>query len=152
MIEAKYSIAIAEFLHILKGFSNEDVNKIPKKVLNYFEENCNKDYICDFDYNDNIDNMNLKKETYGLLGLICYNYWCETEEEKKNYYRILQENEKKYQEDLSKKFDINNIFENKNHKFVPTNEIEQKLIVRHNGKLKRTINYFKEIFNRKRKI
>ena len=139
MIETKYAIAISEFLCLLKGFSNEYVNKIPKKVLNYFEQNSNKDYICDFDYNDNIEDINLKKETYGLLGLICYKYWCETEEEKKNYYKILQDNEKKYQEDLSKKFDINTIFENKrkNDKSVPINEIDSQLVVRNNGILKK---------------
>lgn len=52
----------------------------------------------------------LKNETYGILGLICYNYWCETEEEKSNYLKILNRNEEKNQEKIRKQFDPKNLF------------------------------------------
>lgn len=50
----RYAIAMTEFLYLLKGFPIEDVNKIPNKVLDFFEQNKDNDYICNFDYNDSI--------------------------------------------------------------------------------------------------
>ena len=93
MVDKNYAIAMSELLYFLKGFSDEEINKIPKKLINFFKENADSSYNCDFDYNANIEDLNLKDETYGLISLICYNYWCETPEEKQQYLDLLKKNE-----------------------------------------------------------
>lgn len=110
MINKKYAVAMTELLYFLKGFSKEELEKIPSSLLKFFEENCDKEYECKFDYNDELDKLKLKNETYGLISLICYNFWCESPEEKKNYLNMLNENEKKFQNQLRKIYDPNNIF------------------------------------------
>lgn len=110
MVDKKYSIAMAEVLHLLKGFSKKEIEKIPTKLLKLLEENADKNYKCDFDYNKDLEELDLKDETYGIISMICYNYWCETPEEKAKYISILNENEREYQERLKEKYNINNLF------------------------------------------
>lgn len=100
--DRKYAIAMTEFLYYLKGFPDEYIKKIPTKLLNFFEENCDKNYTCNFDYNKNLEELCLRDETYGLISMICYNYWCETPKEKKEYLKILNENERRFNKKILK--------------------------------------------------
>lgn len=112
MINIKNANAMSEVLHYLKGIRKVDIDKLPKKLLNFLEENASKDYICDFDYSKPLRELKLLDDTKGILGLICLNYWCETEEEKNNFKNILNENEIQYQKELREKYNVDNIFKN----------------------------------------
>ena len=108
VVDKNYAIAMSELLYFLKGFSDEEVNKIPRKLMNFFKENADSSYKCNFDYNANIEDLKLKDETYGLISMICYNYWCETPKEKKQYLNLLEESEKelitsRYYQDMTQK-------------------------------------------------
>ncbi len=120
MVDKNYAIAMSEVLHFLKGFSTEEIDKIPDELINFFKENADETYKCDFDYNEDIENLHLKDETYGLISMICYNYWCETPEEKKQYLKLLEENEKEYQKYIDKKYNPENMFMNKESKHIET--------------------------------
>ena len=108
MVSTKYANAITEVLHYLKGIREEDVNKIPKKIMNFFEENASKEYICDFDYTKPLKDLNITDEAKGIITYICYSYWCETEDEKKVFLNKLNENEMIFQKELRKKYDVEN--------------------------------------------
>ena len=41
MENIKYSNAYAEVLHYLKGIDKEYIDRIPKKLMNFFEQNVN---------------------------------------------------------------------------------------------------------------
>lgn len=110
MVDVKNANAISEVLHYLKGISQTDIDKLPNKLMNFLEENASKDYICDFDYTKPLSELDLLDETKGLLGLICLNYWCETEEEKADFTRKLNENENQYQKELREKYNPDDIF------------------------------------------
>ena len=112
MVDEKYGVAITETLHYLKGISQNDVNKIPNKLMNFLKENSLQNYKCDFDYTKPLNELNLTNETKGLIGLICLNYWCETEEQKNNFKKTLTQNENQYQAELMKKYNPDDIFEN----------------------------------------
>lgn len=111
MINQRYKMAMMELLEYLKGIEQEDIDKIPKKLMNFFEENALKEYICKFDYNKPLKEMKLLDETRGLISMICLNYWCETEEQKQRYLERLNKNERKYQEELREKYNPDNIFQ-----------------------------------------
>lgn len=110
MVDVKNANAISEVLHYLKGINQTDIDKLPNKLMNFLEENASKDYICDFDYTKPLSELDLLDETKGLLGLICLNYWCETEEEKAEFTRKLNENENQYQKELREKYNPDDIF------------------------------------------
>lgn len=113
MVNIQTANAMAEVLHYLKGINKEDVDKIPQKFLDFLEENASKEYSCDFDYNKELNELKLLNETRGIIGAICYKYWCETDEQKKIYLNKLKDNERKFQEEFNKKYNSNYLFINK---------------------------------------
>ena len=113
VVDKNYAIAMSELLYFLKGFSDEEISKIPKELMNFLEENADQNYKCNFDYKANIEDLHLRDETYGLISMICYNYWCETTEEKKQYLDLLNESEKEYQKHISEKYNLDKLFANK---------------------------------------
>lgn len=113
MVNERYAIAMTETLHYLKGVRQNDLDKIPNKFMTFLKDNACKDYKCEFDYTRPLEKLNLKNETRGLIAIICLNYWCETEEQRNNFRKHLDENEKRYQEELREKYNPDNLFKNK---------------------------------------
>ena len=124
MVNERYSIAITETLHYLKGISQEYIDKIPNRFITFLKDNASQDYICDFDYTKPLSELNLKNETRGLIAMICLNYWCDTESQKNDFIKHLNENEKKYQEELRRKYNIDDIFRKKDNINKETSEFE----------------------------
>jgi len=114
--DIKYANAMAELLHYLKGIRKEDIDKIPTRIMKFFKNNASIDLKCDFDYTKPLNELNLLEETKGLIAMLCLNYWCETEEQKQNFVSKLKNNERKLQNELAEKCNVNNIFINKRHK------------------------------------
>ena len=44
VVDKNYAIAMSELLYFLKGFSDEEVNKIPRKLMNFFKENAERNF------------------------------------------------------------------------------------------------------------
>ena len=115
MVNERYSKAMAETLYYLKGISTNDMKKIPNKFIQFLKENALQNYECDFDYTKPLKDIKLMDETRGLISMICLNYWCENEEQKNNFIKHLNENEIRHQEELRKKYNIDDIFNKKDH-------------------------------------
>lgn len=141
----KYATAITEVLYYLKGIRQEDINKIPKKLIDFFNENTLNSYKCNFDYTKPLNELDLSEEAKGLIAMICLNYWCETEEKKKMFINQLNKNEIVYQEELKKQYDIENIF--KNRKLIDEVKAEKQFGM---VEYKRTI--FQKIWGKIKKI
>ena len=128
MVSVRNANVMAEVIYYLKGITQEDIDKIPKKLMQYLNENASKDYKCDFDYNKPLKELDLLDETRGIIGMICYNYWCVTEQQKEQYLKKLSMNEQQYQEILHEKYNPDNIFENK-QKHTENNQRQATAIV-----------------------
>ena len=109
MSSDSYAIAMKETLLYLEGIRTEDYNKIPKSLIQYLEENSDPDYVCDFDPYTPLAELNLHEETYGLLAMLYYKYWCKSDSERKYYLELLAKNEEIYDEQF-KHNDYSNIF------------------------------------------
>lgn len=144
MLEERYRIAMAETLHYLKGISQDDVDKIPKKLMQFLKENASQDYKCEFDYTKPLNELNLTDEAKGLIAMICLNYWCETDEQKIKFRNHLNANEQVYQEELRKKYNVDVIFKKKD---ISSNmEAEPENINKLSIKVK-SENIFKRLFD-----
>ncbi len=128
MVSTKEANAMAEVLYYLKGIRQEDIDKIPKRLIEYLNNNASKEYECKFDYNKPLSELNLLDEARGIIGMICYNYWCETEEQKANYLERINQNEKKHQELLNKKYNLDNMFKNDDNKIGYTTSEEKSVV------------------------
>ena len=92
---------IDEFLGLL---SEEQRNKIPKKLREFFKEEKDQEYKKGINPNIAIKNQDLKEETLGIIALLNLQYWCEDENEKQRLKEVYEKNEQVYQEMLQVAF------------------------------------------------
>ena len=131
---------IDEFLGLL---SNEQRNKIPQKLREFFREEKDENYIKGISPTEPIKNQNLKEETLGIIALLNLQYWCEDENEKQRLKEVYAKNEKVYQEMLRVAFNPDDIFKKR------TSNVENELAQTENTQI---VEYkepiLKRIFNR----
>lgn len=122
MIEHKYASAMREVLEYLKGISDRDVAKISQKFLNFLKDNATEELAHEFDYNKPLVELELSSEAKAIIGVIYYNFWCETEQQRHDFLRLLDTNEIEFQKELKEKYDIDNIFDNPKKKDMKIKE------------------------------
>lgn len=148
-MNAEYSLAMSEVLCIINQSEETYQNKIPKSFRQFIEENADLTYNPNFDIKVPLKDLNLRKETKGLLALIYRSYIC-NEEERQEYDDLLKKNSEIMQKQLSEKYDVYKVFENRqNYSFEKDGEIdnEPKAMVQY-----RKENIFTKIINRIKKI
>jgi hypothetical protein len=102
---------ISEVYEVLSELEEEDLQKIPKKILKYFKDNATYD-VCEYINPDiPLDKLNLEEETKEILAVISYNYFC-NDDEKKVLSKEFDKNEIKYQEELRTKYSPDKLFNN----------------------------------------
>lgn len=139
-----------EVLTILGYMETEYQEKIPKKLIDFFERNSAKDYKFDIDLAIPLKEQKLKAKTLSLLAMLNLNYWCKSNEEKQELIKRYSENEKKYQEELRKRYNPDNIFKKQQEKSnIEENVIQNEvaLIEYKESIFRRLINKIKSIFH-----
>lgn len=153
MVSEKYANAYTEVLYYLKGIDKKSIERIPKKLIEMFEENANKDYECKFDYNLPLSKLNLSDEALGLIGMIAYNYCCNSPEEKQELEKIFIANEKEYQKQLKEKYNLDNMFKKNKEQTDMQQESQETsnvaLVEYKESIFKRIINKIKAFVNKK---
>ena len=149
MANIEYSEAIVEVLEILEYSDDNILEKIPKKLIKFWERNKSKTYKPNLDHDKSISEMNLKDKTKSILSMIYLNYLC-NDAEVKEISSIINHNEEIYQTELVKNYNsqylekeqnIANII-NKNTKSTSITIIENKESI-----FKKIINIIKRFFN-----
>ena len=112
MTDVEYRNTLFEVSEILKILDNSLVAKIPEKIKQEIETNKAQNYNFVYDLSKGIDEQKMLKTTEKYLTMLFLRYWC-TEEEKTEVLESMNENEKKYQAELRKKYNPDKIFENK---------------------------------------
>lgn len=135
---------IDEFLGLL---SEEQRNKIPQKLREFFKEEKDQEYKKGINPNVAIKEQELKEETLGIIALLNLQYWCEDDKEKQRLKQVYAQNEENYQKVLQEKYNSDNLFKKDNlqqEENIITNEIA---IIEYKKPLfKRIINRIKRIF------
>lgn len=114
MLAVAYQEALVEVLSILKVSPKEEVDRIPKKLMQFFNDNASTTYTFYVDKNALIKDMNLKKETHVLLAMLYRNYLC-APEQRADFDNILKGNQEKHDAELREKYNPDNIFKNNNY-------------------------------------
>ena len=114
---------VDEFLGLI---SNENRNKIPKRLRQFFKEEKDINYIKKINPQIPMKNQKLKEETLAIIALLNLQYWCENEEEKQRLKEMYAKNEKTYQEHLQVQFNPNEIFKKKENITESSSIIEYK--------------------------
>lgn len=110
-MDVKLSRSMTEVLEILKHMDKTYTEKLPKKFLKFLQDNQDTSHIPKFDCTKSLQDCAMYKETKALLGIMYLKYWS-LEEQKKEYLQILENNQKKYQEEINEKYNPDNLFKN----------------------------------------
>lgn len=104
-----YAQAYVEILEIIRNMDQDYKEKIPKKLLDFFEKNKDSSYKYNIEENQSIT---FSQKTIDLLAMLELKYLA-TETEKELLKQALDENDKKYQTELREKYNPDNLFKNK---------------------------------------
>lgn len=139
---------ITETLEILKHIDKTYTMKVPQNFWEFLNENKSETYIPKIDFSKKLKDLDLKDETKSLLGIMYLNYWS-TEEEKKEFSKLLDDNELKYEAEIKEKYSIDKLFQKKQEKKANINN-EVALIPVKESILKRLWNKILNIINYKK--
>lgn len=151
-MEKKYAKAYTEVLEILKHIPQGELDRIPKSELQFYEDNCDKNYR--YEYNDEIsvDKQTISREANTVIVAIYMNYFA-NEKQKGIIEKILKQNSIEEEKAKSEKYDINKIFErNKSNSEGKIEHNAENLPVdidkSENGFIKKIINKIKILFKK----
>ena len=68
-------IAYSEIYAIINLMEDHFIDKVPKKIKDFFEEERDKEYYPIIDVNIELDEQNLQRETIVLLAILKLNYF-----------------------------------------------------------------------------
>ena len=111
MREVEYSEAAVEVLDILNHTAREDVELIPQSFIKFLTDISSKNYKVQFNHEQPVNGMNLRKQTRELLGFIYITWWCDKEEREKYKNLIHKSNIKN--EGIKENYNLNDIFKNR---------------------------------------
>jgi len=104
--------AYSEVYEIINLMSYDLRSKIPSKFINLIMAQKDEKYIPKIARDIPLEEQNLREETISILAYLKLNCFCDNEE-KKQFVKMLNENERKYQEELKEKYNPDTLFVNK---------------------------------------
>lgn len=134
----------SEVYQVLNLLGNEYIDKLPKSLFNMLEEKRNINYEPKYTEDLPLNKQNIKKETLSIIALLHLNYWCENVNEKNELNQMFKNNEDRYQDELRKKYDPDNIFKKHIQENIIKNEVG--LVEYKESIFKRLINKIKSLF------
>ena len=112
----------SEVYGILKALGDKYINKLPKTVLKVITESKEENYNPEYSMSIPLKEQDINRKSLAMIALFHYNYWCETEEERKKFKNMLETNEEKHQKEMKEKYSNDKIFNN------ATTKIEEETI------------------------
>lgn len=112
MVTKELSEAAVEFNCILDNISQDVLNKIPIKYINFMKDIASTTYKFDYDKTKKLNEQNLKPETRGLISLVYSDYICDTKE-KERYLNNCQNYLKMKEKEVREKYNPDKLFKNK---------------------------------------
>lgn len=112
MVTKELSEAAVEFNCILDNSSQEIIDKIPQKFIEFMKNIASTTYKFNYDKSKKLNEQDIKPETRGLISLVYQDYIC-SEDEKKDYILKCKNYEIKKEEELREKYNPDNVFKNR---------------------------------------
>lgn len=149
MENIEYSNALYQINEILKYMAPNLKARIPKKFISYFENNKSQEYNWNIDESLPLEKQDLLPTTKEILTVLYKDFICDDMERVK-LEKTLNSNELKYQEELRKKYNPDNIFEDrqKNTEYAEIQMKDTKIVTYKESFLSKIISRIKLIFHK----
>ena len=149
MVNVEYANAYREILEILQFISKEDFEKIPKNLIELFEEESNKKYVFSYNPDKTLEEQNVSKRARAIITILYRDYWAD--EEQKEKIKIEQKKDILTIEEQKKlMYDYENMFKNRNDYAKAEAEAEETkiIVVQKENRIIKFINKIKSFFRR----
>ena len=143
-------MAYSEVYEVLNLMEDEDKERVPQEVRNFFEEQRMKEYKPKIRTDMPLTEQNLRRETLVLLTILIINYWCDSEEEKQSFIDELEKNEKIKME--LQEYNPDNLFKNrrKTKEDVVIEQVKNVEMIQYKENLFTKLKkWFEKMFNKK---
>lgn len=149
-MEKKYAKAYTEVLEILKHIPKDELERIPKSELQFYEDNCDKNYKYEYNLDLAVDKQAISKEANTVIVALYMNYFA-NEKQKGIIEKILKQNSIDEEKAKNEKYDVNKIFEKNQNEHNGANKSENLPVDISNNQdsfIKKIINKIKSLFKK----
>ena len=148
-MELEIQESYSEVYEIISLMPEEYKRKIPKKVIAFFKNNRRLDYKVNIDKNNLFDKSKLKAKTLTIIAMLNIKYWCPNEKIKKQLVEQYNKNENAHQKELEEKYNLDNIFKNRNSISTPIVDNMQLTVYKKQKWYQKILKNILNIFKRK---
>lgn len=126
-----FKASCTEVYEIIKKMPKDELEKIPKKEIDFLEKNMDKSYF--FECNKNIFNedFNLSLEAKTMIVILWEKYFA-SDLQKQKLKVVLEKNQKKVEEENSKKYSYDKLFEENRKKINSQEENDRRFKINEN--------------------
>lgn len=150
-MDTKSQEIYSEIYSVLNMLGENYIRKTPPSLYKMIKDSKSITYNPKYVNNISLDKQQIKRESLSMIALFHLNYWCESNEEKEYLKKIFNDNEKKYQTELRKKYNPDNVFKNRSRTKIAqekNNEDIVTIIEYKENILSKIINKIKKFFKR----
>lgn len=144
-MDKKYAKAYTEVLEILNHIPEEEYNVIPKQEIEFYKNNCDKNYNYVYDESLDLKDQNISREANAVIVSIYMNYFA-NEKQKSVINEILKQNTIKNESEKREKYNPDNIF-----KETPSQNLPIEVNTEKEKFFKKIFNKLKNLFTNKNK-
>lgn len=141
----------SEIYIILNMLEKKYIEKLPLKLRNLINTQKSDVYVSTYKISSPLNKQELQKETLAMLAIFYVNYWCESEDERKELEKKFYNNEVNLQLELSQKYSYDNLFKKKQTDYETTDLMvknqQQMILHEKESLLSRIIKKIKSIFH-----
>ena len=120
--------AYSEVCAVLEYMPDENVKKIPEKIIKLFQSEKLEDYEVNINKSNPLDKNYLSKKTMVLIAMLNYQYWCPNKKVKNELYKQYLFNNEKYENEIREKYNTDNLFKNRKTEGIEIIEETQALV------------------------
>lgn len=122
----EYKRTLCDIDIIINELEDKEKNMIPSKLRKIIHDNKLESYESEIRIDIPLEQQQLHPDTQSFLAMLYLNYWCQDENEKRELRVTLADNEEKFQKELSEKYDVYNIFKERQERTLNRDEEEIK--------------------------
>ena len=131
----------------LAGKDYQDM--LPDKVKKSIDIKRDKDYVPNYSIDIPLEKQNIQKDTLAILANIEYNYWCKTENEKKEFIDELKQIDMNSEKELRELYNPDNIFKRNKTTNQTSNTEEVAMVeVKEQKWYKKIFDFFRNLFKK----
>lgn len=104
--------AYAEVDYIIKHMNSKYREKVPQKMLSFFESFKDPTYEVKINPYVPLQKQGLQRYALEIIALLHLKYWCEDEERKKELYGRMLRNQEKLDDQMREKYSVEKLFDN----------------------------------------